>query len=83
MTTIDPDLLDANSLIPDLLVSAPQLRGVLDRYGLRGCGGRLGPYETLGFFARAHDVPLPRLLADFRLALDNVPPTPPAPRRGG
>ncbi|MBX7106433.1 MAG: NnrS family protein [Gemmataceae bacterium] len=74
MTTTHPDLLDANSLIPDLLVSSPQLRGVLDRYGLRGCGGRLGPYETLGFFARAHDVPLPRLLADLRLALDNDPP---------
>src|SRR5262245_16489561 len=47
-------------LIPDLLKAAPQARVVLDRYGLRGCGGPLGPVETLGFFAKAHDVPLPR-----------------------
>jgi hypothetical protein len=26
-------------LIPDLLRAAPQARAVLDRYGLRGCGG--------------------------------------------
>jgi hypothetical protein len=30
-------------LIPDLLRAAPQVRPVLDRYGLRGCGGEAGP----------------------------------------
>jgi hypothetical protein len=39
---------------------------VLDRYGLRGCGGPDGPVETLGFFARAHDVPVQRLLDEIR-----------------
>jgi hypothetical protein len=43
---------------------------VLDRYGLRGCGGPEGPHETLGFFARAHDVPTERLLGELRSELD-------------
>src|SRR5262245_32101995 len=55
----------ANLLIPDLLRWAPQVRRVLDRYGLRGCGGPLGPHESLGFFAQAHDVPLDRLLQEI------------------
>ncbi len=63
---------DASTLIPDLLRTAPQARVVLDRYGLRGCGGPNGPHESLGFFAKAHDVPLGRLLDEIRAA-------PPAP----
>src|SRR6266536_1018772 len=55
-------------MIPDLLRAAPQTRPVLDRYGLRGCGGPLGPVETLEFFAQAHDVPLPALLVELRQA---------------
>src|SRR5262249_42408938 len=64
------DRFDEEVLIPDLLKSAPQAREVLDRYGLRGCGGPLGPVETLGFFAKAHDVPLRRLLDEIRQACD-------------
>lgn len=62
-------ILEAETLIPDLLQAAPQTRPVLDRYGLRGCGGKLGPMESLSFFAGAHDVPLPRLLGELRQAL--------------
>ena len=54
------------TLIPDLVAEYPQARAVLDRYGLRGCGGPQGPVESLGFFARAHDVPLDRLLGELR-----------------
>jgi len=61
------------TLIPDLLGVAPQVRPVLDRYGLRGCGGELGPMETLAFFAEAHEVPLPRLLGELRAALGAAP----------
>lgn len=57
-------------LIPDLLRTAPQVRPVLDRYGLRGCGGPEGPVETLEFFARAHDVPLPQLLTEIQAAVE-------------
>jgi hypothetical protein len=56
-----------NTLIPELLARSPQARLVLDRYGLRGCGGASGPVETLGFFSRAHDVPIARLLEELRL----------------
>lgn len=73
-TTIDPGL-----LIPDLLKETPQVRPVLDRYGLRGCGGPLGPYETLEFFARAHEVSLPRLLAELEQAREQPREEPPAP----
>jgi uncharacterized protein involved in response to NO len=63
-------------MIPDLLRAAPQARSVLDRYGLRGCGGALGPVESLGFFAQAHDVPLPRLLDELRRACEKPDPAP-------
>ena len=67
---------DPQMLIPDLLRAAPQARPVLDRFGLHGCGGPLGPYETLGFFAKAHDVPLPRLLTELATAIvEQSPPT--------
>ncbi len=66
-------------LIPDLLRAAPRLRGVLDRHGLRGCGGPLGPAESLEFFARAHEVPLEQLLTELRHAVTNVPAEPVSP----
>lgn len=54
------------TLIPELVGKAPQSRAVLDRHGLRGCGGALGPPESLGYFARAHEVPLDALLQELR-----------------
>lgn len=60
---------EAGSMIPDVLRHYPQARPVFDRYGLRGCGGPLGPVETVEFFARAHDVPLGRLLAELNAAI--------------
>jgi hypothetical protein len=62
--------LNEQILIPDLLRDSPQARPILDRYGLRGCGGPLGPKETLAFFAKAHDVPIQRLLAEIRAGLE-------------
>ena len=66
-------MVDGKVLIPDLLRSMPSARAVLDRYGLRGCGGEWGPVETLDFFAKAHDVPLPLLLQDIRNSQDGTP----------
>jgi hypothetical protein len=63
-------------MIPDLLQANPRARAVLDRYGLRGCGGPLGPVETLGFFAKAHDVPLARLLDELRHSCNHDGPAP-------
>ncbi len=63
------DTLGEETMLPDLLKAAPSVRPALDRYGLRGCGGEHGPMETLGFFARAHGVPVGQLLQDIRVSL--------------
>jgi hypothetical protein len=80
--TAAPDLLSPGVLIPDLLRANPRARAVLDRYGLRGCGGPAGPRESLEFFAKAHDVPVDRLLGELRAAADGRPaPEPDRPVR--
>src|SRR5688500_67695 len=61
--------INERTLIPELLTGYPQVRVVLDRYGLHGCGGEHGPVESLGFFARAHDVPIIRLLDEIHSAM--------------
>lgn len=57
-----------DTMLPDLLRAYPEARSVLDRYGLRGCGGPFGPAETLSYFARAHGVDLETLLREIRSA---------------
>jgi hypothetical protein len=64
---------DEGVMIPELLRAAPYVRVVLDRYGLRGCGGRWGPAESLGYFARAHGVPVEQLLGEIRGRLAEGP----------
>jgi hypothetical protein len=71
----------AGTFIPDLLGDGPQVRPVLDRYGLRGCGGPRGPVETLEFFAKAHEVPLDRLLAELETAAEVEPASAEPPTR--
>ncbi len=82
MSEVLPSI-DERMMIPDLLRAAPHVRGVLDRFGLRGCGGPLGPHESLGFFAKAHEVPLESLLADVRACLEQSTPMPQAPATAG
>lgn len=50
--------IDGRTRIPDLLQAVPQARAVLDRYGLRGCGGASGPVGFTGSFRSAgiHEV---------------------------
>ncbi len=80
---IQPEMIDEKVMIPDLLLAAPAARPVLDRYGLRGCGGESGPMESLEFFARAHDVPIDRLLQEIREALTSgAPPEAPPAEQG-
>jgi hypothetical protein len=66
----EPMTITATCTIRDLLVNFPNARSVLDRYGLRGCGGPEGPAESLGFFARAHDIELKTLLHELEQAID-------------
>jgi hypothetical protein len=61
--------LTTDLLVPELLQRHPEARAVLDRHGLLGCGGRLGPYETIDFFARAHGVDPRELLAELERAI--------------
>ena len=60
----------SNRTIRDLVHRFPNTRSVFDRYGLKGCGGREGPAESLGFFARAHGVELNTLLRELQDAID-------------
>lgn len=58
------------TMIPDLLREHPRARRILDRYGLYGCGGPLGPAESIEYFARAHGVSLPDLMAELQSAVE-------------
>jgi hypothetical protein len=78
MTTIantnPADELTLDLMVPDLLRAHPHARSVLDAYGLRGCGGLLGPAETLRFFARTHGVDGQRLLRELHRSAATPPP---------
>jgi hypothetical protein len=62
-------------LLPELLCAHPEARAVFDRCGLRGCGGPLGPHETIRFFARVHGINEPWLLHELErsIAAPNAP----------
>jgi len=59
----------ANLLLSDLLRAHPETRAVLDRFGLRGCGGSDGPHEPIRTFARAHGIDEARLLDELQSAV--------------
>jgi hypothetical protein len=61
--------LSAEMMIPDLISKHPSTRSVLDKYGLKGCGGPMGPYESIRFFARAHEVDELHLLCELEAVL--------------
>lgn len=58
-------LITPDSMLPDVLRAFPQVRSIFDRYGLRGCGGSLGPAESVAYFARAHGVDIDQLLSEL------------------
>ena len=55
----------AESYLPDVVSRYPSTRAIFDRYGLKGCGGPLGPREQIGWFARLHGVGIDKLLAEL------------------
>jgi NnrS protein/Domain of unknown function (DUF1858) len=73
-STLSPEL-----LLPELFRAHPEARAIFDRHGLRGCGGRDGPYESIRTFARAHGVDEAGLLAELERAIAAPAPEPPAP----
>lgn len=70
MKTSARHLLTGDVLIPNVVRQYPSTRTVLDKYGLKGCGGPDGPHEPLRVFARAHDVDLDQLLEEMSAAVD-------------
>lgn len=60
-------------MVPTILSRYPACRRVFDRYGLQGCGGPLGPSETLEFFARAHHVDEACLIRELEEAAHEGP----------
>jgi hypothetical protein len=81
MRTVQSDRVEihADMMLPELLRRYPQVRRVLDDYGLRGCGGPLGPAETIGYFARAHGVDEGTLVSELTVAAAQpAPAAPPA-----
>ena len=60
--------INSGSYLPDVVYRYPSTRAVFDRYGLQGCGGPLGPYEQVGWFARLHGVSVDTLLAELNEA---------------
>lgn len=64
--------------IPDALSRHPHLRGILDQYGLKGCGGELGPAESMDFFAKTHGVDPQKLLSELNAAAQDPKLAPPA-----
>jgi hypothetical protein len=69
-------VITAETFLPDVISRFPSTRAVLDRYGLKGCGGPHGPAEPVGWFARLHGVPLERLLRELNEAVSNPGATP-------
>lgn len=69
-----PTIITAESYLPDVVSYYPSTRAVFDRYGLQGCGGPLGPYERVGWFARLHGVSIDTLLAELNEATSKSVP---------
>lgn len=61
-------MITAETLIPEMVTKYPATRKVLDKYGLKGCGGPSGPREPVAWFARLHNVPLQQLLDELNQA---------------
>lgn len=71
-------------MLPELLRAHPHVRPILDQYGLRGCGGPLGPAESIEYFARAHGVDVEQLISELNAAIrspGSIPTQAPAPTR--
>lgn len=66
----------AEMTLPEVIQQYPATRAVFDRYGLQGCGGPTGPYETIEWFARMHGVDLSQLLQELNSVAICEPTTP-------
>jgi len=57
--------LSKSTSVREIVQQFPASRRVFDHHGLKGCGGKEGPAESLEFFARVHQVDADALLRDL------------------
>ena len=57
--------------VADIVKACPTARRVLDKYGLKGCGGEHGPTEVLEFFAAVHNVDVDALVGELNAEMRN------------
>ena len=51
--------------VAEIVKLCPGARRIVDRHGLKGCGGEHGPSEPLSFFAAVHQANLEELLREI------------------
>jgi hypothetical protein len=57
--------------VAEVVQACPTARRVLDRHGLKGCGGEHGPKESLDFFAAVHQVDVEALVQELNAEMQN------------
>jgi hypothetical protein len=57
--------------VADAVQMDPRSREVFDRHGLKGCGGKSGPVESISFFAAVHQIDVDQLLRELNQEMPN------------
>jgi hypothetical protein len=57
--------------VAEIVKLCPGVRRIFDEHGLKGCGGKHGPREPLGFFAAVHQTNLEELLREINAEMAN------------
>lgn len=65
------DLISGETSVAETLKYCPGARRILDRHGLKGCGGEGGPSEPLSFFATVHQINLDELIQEINHEIEN------------
>ena len=63
--------INGNTSVREVVRTCPDARRILDRHGLRGCGGDNGPNESLSFFATVHQVSVDELVREINDEMRN------------
>ncbi len=56
--------------VRDVLRTHPETRVIFDKYGMMGCGGAIGPPESVSFFAEMHGLTPDDLVAELTGMID-------------
>lgn len=64
------DKITPTMTVREVITKHPSAVKVFNKYGLTGCGGRLGPVEPVGFFASVHQVDPDQLLRELNAIVE-------------